>query len=61
MELCDGDLNDLLKKNKDSLDLITITKILTQLKEVLNIMHKKNNLFLFYFYLILYNIYITIF
>ena len=61
MELCDGDLNDLLKKNKDSLDLITITKILKQLKEVLNIMHKKNNFFLFYFYLILYNIYITIF
>jgi len=41
MELCDDDLNSLLNKKKENLDLITIIKIITQLNEVLILMHKK--------------------
>ena len=40
MELCDGDL-DLLVKKKGNLDMVTIIKIMNQLNEVLKLMHSK--------------------
>ena len=39
MELCDGDLSDLLDKKNGNLDIVTIIKIMNQLDEVLNFMH----------------------
>ena len=42
MELCDGDLNYLIKKQNGNIDIITIIKILIQLNEVINLMHSKN-------------------
>ena len=42
MELCDGDLNYLIKKQNGNIDTITIIKILIQLNEVINLMHSKN-------------------
>jgi cell cycle serine/threonine-protein kinase CDC5/MSD2 len=41
MELCDGDLNDLLENKNENLDIITIIKIINQLNEVLKLMHSK--------------------
>ena len=41
MELCDGNLNDLLKKKNGYLDKITIFEIIFQLNEVLKLMHSK--------------------
>ena len=41
MELCDGNLNDLLEKKKRNLDIVTIIKIMNQLNEVLRLMHSK--------------------
>ena len=41
MELCDGDLNYLQKKMNGKIDLITIVKIITQLNEVIKLMHEK--------------------
>jgi surface protein len=41
MELCDGDLNDLLINKKGNLDMVTIIKIMNQLNEVLKLMHSK--------------------
>ena len=35
MELCDGDLNDLLESRNGNLDIVTIIKITNQLNEVL--------------------------
>ena len=40
MELCDGNLKDLLEK-KNNFDIVTIIKITNQLNEVLNLMHSK--------------------
>ena len=40
MELCDGDLNDLVKK-KGNLNIVKIIKIMNQLNEVLRLMHSK--------------------
>ena len=42
MELCDGDLHYLIKKQNGNIDIITIIKILSQLNEVINLMHSKN-------------------
>ena len=41
MELCDGNLNDILNKNKSGLLLNIIKKIFIQLNEVLKTMAKK--------------------
>ena len=41
MELCDGDLNYLLKKMNKKIDIITIVKIIIQLNEVIKLMHEK--------------------
>jgi serine/threonine protein kinase len=41
MELCDGDLNDLLENKNENLDIITIIKIINQLNEVLKLMRSK--------------------
>ena len=41
MELCDGNLNDLLEKKKGNLDIVTIIKIMNQLNGVLKLMHSK--------------------
>ena len=41
MELCDGNLNDLIEKKKGNFDLVTIIKIMNQLNEVLKLMHSK--------------------
>ncbi len=41
MELCDGDLYDLLNKKFANKDIITIIKIINQLNEVLKLMHSK--------------------
>ena len=41
MELCDGNLNDLLKKKNGNLDITTIFDIIFQLNEVLQLMHSK--------------------
>ena len=41
MELCDGDLNDLLENKNEGLDIITIIKIMNHLNEVLKLMHSK--------------------
>ena len=41
LELCDGNLNDLLKKKNRNLDITTIFEIISQLNEVLKIMHSK--------------------
>jgi surface protein len=41
MELCDGNLNDLLEKKNEKLDIVTIIKITNQLNEVLKLMHSK--------------------
>ena len=40
MELCDDDLNNLLKKNRN-LDTITKIKIIIQLNKVIKLMHSK--------------------
>ena len=40
MELCDGDLNDLLDKYNGNLDITTIIEIIFQLNEVLKLMVK---------------------
>ena len=40
MELCDGNLKDLLEK-KNNLDIVTIIKITNQLNKVLKLMHSK--------------------
>ena len=40
MELCDGNLKDLLEK-KNKFDIVTIIKITNQLNEVLKLMHSK--------------------
>ena len=40
-ELCDGNLNDLLKKKNRNLDVITIFEIISQLNEALKYMHSK--------------------
>ena len=40
-ELCDGNLNDLLKKKNGNLDITTIFDIIFQLNEVLKLMHSK--------------------
>ena len=42
MELCDGDLSDLLEKKNGNLDIVTIIKIMNQLNEVLYLMHYDN-------------------
>ena len=39
MELCNGDLSDLLEKKNGNLDIVTIIKITNQLNEVLKLMH----------------------
>ena len=39
MELCDGNLSDLLEKKNGNLDIVTIIKIMNQLNEVLEFMH----------------------
>ena len=44
MELCDGDLSDLLDKKNGNLDIVTIIKIMNQLNEVLKLMHYSNNI-----------------
>ena len=41
MELCDGNLNDLLKKRNKNLDIITIFEIIFQLNEALKYMYLK--------------------
>ena len=41
LELCDGNLNDLLKKKNGNLDITTIFDIIFQLNEVLKLMHSK--------------------
>ena len=41
LELCDGNLNDLLKKKNKNLDITTIFDIIFQLNEVLQLMHSK--------------------
>jgi serine/threonine protein kinase len=41
MELCDGDLYDLIKKKNGKLDILSIIKIIYQLNEVLKLMHSK--------------------
>ncbi len=41
LELCDGNLNDLLKKKNGNLDITTIFDIIFQLNEVLQLMHSK--------------------
>ena len=41
MELCDGDLNDLIKK-KGKLNIITIIKIINQLNEILKLMNSNS-------------------
>ena len=41
MELCDGDLNSLVKMKKINMDLITILKIISQLNEVIKLMQEK--------------------
>ena len=41
MELCDGNLNDLLGKKNGHLDIVTIIKIMNQLNKVLKLMHSK--------------------
>ena len=41
MELCDGDLNDLLENKNENLDIIIIINIINQLNEVLKLMHSK--------------------
>ena len=44
MELCDGDLSDLLDMKNGNLDIVTIIKIMNQLNEVLKLMHYSNNI-----------------
>ena len=39
MELCDGNLSDLLEKKNGNLDIVTVMKIMNQLNEVLKLMH----------------------
>ena len=41
MELCDGDLNYLLKEKYGNLDIITIIKIVTQINEAFKLMRNK--------------------
>ena len=41
LELCDGNLNNLLKKKNGNLDITTIFEIISQLNEVLKIMFSK--------------------
>jgi len=41
MELCDGDLNYLLKKKNGNIDILTIIKIITQLNEAFKLMQEK--------------------
>ena len=41
MELCDGNLNDLLKMKNGNLNITTIFDIIFQLNEVLQLMHSK--------------------
>jgi surface protein len=41
MELCDGNLIDLLEKKNINLNIVTIIKIINQLNEVLKLMHSK--------------------
>ena len=41
MELCDGDLNYLIKKKKGKLDIVTIIKIVMQLNEAFKLMRIK--------------------
>ena len=41
LELCDGNLNDLLKKKNGNLDITTIYEIIFQLNEVLKLMHNQ--------------------
>ena len=41
LELCDGNLNDLLKKKNKNFDITTIFEIIFQLNEVLKLMHSK--------------------
>ena len=42
MELCDGDLNYLLKEKNGNIDILTIIKIISQLNEAFKLMHKNN-------------------
>ena len=42
MELCDGDLSDLLDMKNGNLDIVTIIKIMNQLNEVLKLMHSNH-------------------
>ena len=41
LELCDGNLNDLVKKKNGNLDITTIFEIIFQLNEVLKFMNSK--------------------
>ena len=41
LELCDCNLNDLIKKKNGNLDITTIYEIIFQLNEVLKLMHSK--------------------
>ena len=41
MDLCDGNLNDLLKKKNGNLNLTTIFEIIFQLNEILKLMNSK--------------------
>ena len=41
MELCEGDLNYLIKKRNGNIDIVTIIKITNQLNEVFQLMRKK--------------------